>query len=669
MNHDHLNLARKWRSQRFEELVGQELAVKIIKNSLYRNFLFPVYLLSGTRGCGKTSMARIFAAALNCSQLSNFQKDPQKITVPCLSCDSCQAMKRGKHPDFIEIDAASHTGVDNVRSIIDASSFVPALGTKKIYLIDEAHMLSKAAFNALLKVLEEPPPSALFILATTDYHKILPTVKSRCFQIFFQPISHDILVSHLENICFKEELSFTKQALDLIVSHAQGSARDALNILERVRLFSAAITEKSVCAALNVVDNHNIYKLFSAVLSGSAADIIESYKAIPTDMYVLQEVWKKGLELLRMLLWAHNDIILSDYIADYEVYTVDDIKKLKSFCTLEQVIEMIELCYSYELIFSKTAAPSVLFETMLMALHAKASKKIGSMPSSNNEKLDIKKKYSASSNHLKNNNSSNVGLLNDNILKNEMPIAQDNLHAKTHSIDITDSSSTENSNNSSNVNITSPLCSLKELNQATSGIDLSSNHIEKSSDKTWLFFIKNIHKYSDHLLISLFEQAFFVSFSNGTVVIRLPYNLRFFKDWIDGACSLWQPELNAAFGSDLSGQESNIILQVDFELDQALNFQAQESSSLLSGQKIEKKEYKSKDGLVSSSMSDLSIVSGVSQKKVTEKKSALSVGSQKIYKNSNLGSDKVVDKNLLDALPKAQLLMRYFPGKVVYNRY
>ena len=197
----HLNLARTWRSKHFDELVGQPLVVRLVKNSLYRNLIFPVYLLSGMRGCGKTSVARIFAAALNCEALEQFQRSPQEQQLPCLTCSSCLAMLKMNHPDFIEIDAASHTGVDNVRSIIDAASFVPVLGKKKIYLIDEAHMLSKAAFNAFLKILEEPPTSVVFMLATTDPHKILETVTSRCFHLFFDPIDAQAVALHLANVC------------------------------------------------------------------------------------------------------------------------------------------------------------------------------------------------------------------------------------------------------------------------------------------------------------------------------------------------------------------------------------------------------------------------------------------------------------------------------------
>src|SRR3989338_3060341 len=231
MEHVELNLARKWRSKNFQEVIGQPLAVRILQNSLYLKQFFPVYLFAGQRGCGKTSTARIFAAAVNCARLPEFQADPRKVTIPCLQCESCIAMSKAQHPDFIEIDAASHTGVDNVRNIIDSSSFLPLLSQKKIYLIDEAHMLSKAAFNAFLKIMEEPPQSVVFILATTDVEKIIDTVRSRCFQLFFDPIDETKLLMHLVKICKEENIKFDEAGLKLIIKESEGSARDALNLL------------------------------------------------------------------------------------------------------------------------------------------------------------------------------------------------------------------------------------------------------------------------------------------------------------------------------------------------------------------------------------------------------------------------------------------------------
>ena len=201
-----LNLTRKWRSKTFDQIIGQAMPIRMLKNSLYLDQLFPVYLFSGQYGCGKTSTARIFATAINCANVEQFRTAPRNHAVPCGICNSCLAMTQGNHPDFYEIDAASHTGVDTIRQIIEAATLLPLLGHKKIYLIDEAHMLSKAAFNALLKILEEPPSSVLFILATTDEQKILETVQSRCFKLFFSPVKQSTIVDHLASICDQEKI-------------------------------------------------------------------------------------------------------------------------------------------------------------------------------------------------------------------------------------------------------------------------------------------------------------------------------------------------------------------------------------------------------------------------------------------------------------------------------
>ena len=253
-----LNFARKWRSKNFDQLIGQDVSVRILKNSLYLDQLFPVYLFAGQRGCGKTSTARIFAAAINCHALSDFQKNPKNSSVPCLVCASCALMAKGQHPDFIEIDAASHTGVDNVRQIIDAASLLPVMGRKKIYLIDEAHMLSKAAFNAFLKIMEEPPVGVVFILATTDSQKIIETVRSRCFHIFFKPVEHAKISSHLATICQQENIRADQHALELIVAQSEGSIRDALNLLEQVRFSTSHITAAAVRTVLGHIDDEHV---------------------------------------------------------------------------------------------------------------------------------------------------------------------------------------------------------------------------------------------------------------------------------------------------------------------------------------------------------------------------------------------------------------------------
>lgn len=358
-----LNLARKWRSKTFDTIVGQSLAVRMLKNSLYRDYYFPVYLFAGQRGCGKTTTARIFAAALNCEQLSNFQKNPKEQGLPCLVCDSCVAMTMGNHPDFIEMDAASNTGVDNVRVIIDAASLLPVLGRKKIYLIDEAHMLSKAAFNAFLKILEEPPASVLFMLATTDPHKIIETVRSRCFQLFFRAIDTTQLREHLQKICTEESINADQNGIHLIIRQSQGSARDAINLLEQVRFSAERVDKQAVCDVLGTIPDEQLLQLFSFVVQAESKAVVDWLAKHVVEQYRPQALWDSFLELIRAALWFKYGNPLSGYAHCNELF-----RQLPPTINAKVLCTWLEIFYSYELLFLKTAAPHRLFETIVLRL-------------------------------------------------------------------------------------------------------------------------------------------------------------------------------------------------------------------------------------------------------------------------------------------------------------
>lgn len=316
MNLPQLNLARKWRSKTFDQIVGQEMPIRMLKNSLYKSYFFPVYLFSGQRGCGKTTAARLFAAAINCEQLSSFQKNPQSTLLPCGICDSCMLLFAGHHPDFIEVDAASHTGVEHVRTLIEAAGLLPTMGRKRVYLIDEAHMLSKAAFNAFLKILEEPPASTLFIFATTDVQKIIETVRSRCFQLFFTPLPHDALRKHLAHICMQESIDYTVDALSIIVDQTGGSARDALNLLEQVRFAYESITEQTVSEVLGRLTNEQVVTLIELVLSGKTSALLQFFKQTPLKTFFMNTVWNQCITIIRSLLLASYDVSIESYPAD-----------------------------------------------------------------------------------------------------------------------------------------------------------------------------------------------------------------------------------------------------------------------------------------------------------------------------------------------------------------
>src|SRR5690242_16834822 len=224
-------LARRYRSTTFDEVIGQEHVAQTLKKAIESDRITHAYLFCGTRGVGKTSMARIMAKALNCR--SSDRPTPQ----PCGKCDSCIAIARGDDIDVIEIDAASNTGVDNVRDIIENSQYRPAVSRFKVYIIDEVHMLSKSAFNALLKTLEEPPGHVKFILATTDPQKIPVTVLSRCLQFNLKQIPPSLISARLKHVLEEEKISCDAASLQLLAHAARGSMRDALSILDQAIAF------------------------------------------------------------------------------------------------------------------------------------------------------------------------------------------------------------------------------------------------------------------------------------------------------------------------------------------------------------------------------------------------------------------------------------------------
>jgi len=368
-----LNLARKWRSQSFEQVVGQELPVRMLKNSLYRECYFPVYLFCGQRGCGKTTTARLFAAALGCQQLDAFRSTPQEVIVPCRTCDSCLQMRAGTHPDFIEIDAASNTGVDNVRQLIESSSLLPLLGRKRIYLIDEAHMLSKAAFNALLKILEEPPSSALFILATTDPGKVIDTVRSRCFQLFFRPVSFEPLCNHLEWICDQEKIRYERAGLEQIVRETSGSVRDALNMLEQVRFSGGAVTKDGVLCVLGHIADEQLALLAQDVLTGSPVALLARIEQLRLEQFSAEFIWRRLMECVRAALWCKYDVVPEEFVGDEEA-----VRQISARGSLKQLYGILDELYQGEQVFARTTEQHGFMKMVLLRLCTKFSGSPGS---------------------------------------------------------------------------------------------------------------------------------------------------------------------------------------------------------------------------------------------------------------------------------------------------
>nr|WP_314592415.1 DNA polymerase III subunit gamma/tau [uncultured Neisseria sp.] len=261
-------LARKWRPKTFADLVGQEHVVKALRNALDEGRLHHAYLLTGTRGVGKTTIARILAKSLNCENAVHGE--------PCGQCESCTQIDSGRYVDLLEIDAASNTGIDNIREVLENAQYAPTAGKYKVYIIDEVHMLSKSAFNAMLKTLEEPPEHVKFILATTDPHKVPITVLSRCLQFVLRNMTTQQVAEHLAHVLDRENIPYQPQALQLLGRAAAGSMRDALSLLDQaIAMGSGKVAEQDVRQMIGAVDKQYLFELLEGIINQNGEALLE----------------------------------------------------------------------------------------------------------------------------------------------------------------------------------------------------------------------------------------------------------------------------------------------------------------------------------------------------------------------------------------------------------
>lgn len=297
-------LYRKYRPSNFDEVVGQQPIIQTLKNAIVQNRIAHAYLFCGPRGTGKTSIAKIFAKMLNCEDESN---------KPCGKCINCKMVQNGSHPDIIEIDAASNNGVDEVRNLIDKVKYAPMQGKYKVYIIDEVHMMTTGAFNALLKTIEEPPAHVVFILATTEPNKVIPTIISRCQRFDFNKVSQKDIEKRLSIVCKEEKIEIDPEAISLIAQLADGGMRDSLSILDQcIAYCSSNITVDNVREIYGVLTTSDIGKLFEHLYVHEVDALIQQ----------IQECSDKGMDLKRLtsdFITLLKESIILDYSSNSQL--------------------------------------------------------------------------------------------------------------------------------------------------------------------------------------------------------------------------------------------------------------------------------------------------------------------------------------------------------------
>jgi DNA polymerase III subunit gamma/tau len=354
-------LARKWRPQLFEDVIGQEHVTRTLVNAFKTDRLAHAYLFGGSRGVGKTSVARILAKAMNCRQ--------GEPGIPCNRCHSCVGTTQGSSVDVQEIDGASNRGIDEIRELRENIRYMPSSSPFRVYIIDEVHMLTMPAFNALLKTLEEPPPHVKFIFATTEAHKVPVTILSRCQKFDFKRIPLTLIIKQLEKVTREEGIDISKSGLALIAREAEGSMRDAQSLLDQVISYTGPkVEDKHITDILGIIDRHLIFEASRAVLDGSAKRCLQIIDQVYTFGYDMKEFYRTLMDQFRNLLVSR--VAPDEALLDMIDTDRQELKKQADQAGSEKLQHILNFLIAREESLRMTTHSRVVLEVILIKLCA-----------------------------------------------------------------------------------------------------------------------------------------------------------------------------------------------------------------------------------------------------------------------------------------------------------
>ena len=514
----HIPFHQKYRPKNLDDLVGQEIITLTLKQALLTNRIAPAYLFCGPRGTGKTSSARILAKSLNC--LAHNAPNPN----PCDSCDLCKSISEGIALDIIEIDAASNTGVENIREIIEKARFAPAQARWKVYVIDECHMLSTAASNALLKTIEEPPANVIFILATTNPERVIQTIQSRCQKFDFKRISTEKIYEHLCNIAKKESIIFENNALQLIAKRSNGGMRDAQSLLDQLSLLPQGITKHIVEELIGEVSEIELLTLINSLVSNDPELLIRSCSK-------LYDSGNEPIAILEGLLNITRDLLINTKNNEYSdlLYTSKDfhheLKRISELISKSKLINWHNNLKNLEYQIKTSNQPRLWLEINLTSL----------LDMNNENNIEKKSDFNSNShevinstnteNHPQEKQNNNLNLKNEQFNKNDLNKTNINFTTKEDSLEIKKSDPPSSSSKyDESINLKekwSLILSKVELpstrmllSQQAKLINIGKNSIEIGLSPNWENMIKSRKLIIENAVKKIFGNHMTINFSN-----------------------------------------------------------------------------------------------------------------------------------------------------------